>query len=140
MIPQKGDEILLPHIGETLLARRVLIIEDEPNIIESLSWILNRDGFEVFAESSGEAALDRISRERPDLVILDAMLPERSGFDILRDIRASAETALIPVIMLTARSQARDREAAERLGVDLFIAKPFSNAHVVENARRLAAR
>lgn len=121
------------------MARRVLIIEDEPNIVESLSWILNRDGFEVLSEGCGRAALDRIARERPDLVILDAMLPERSGFEILRDIRAGRETARLPVIMLTARSQARDREAAETLGADLFIAKPFSNAHVVESARRLAS-
>ncbi|GIX14453.1 MAG: response regulator [Paracoccaceae bacterium] len=122
------------------MPRRVLIVEDEPNIVESLSWILGRAGFEVLVESDGAAALARIAGETPDLVILDAMLPGRSGFEILRDLRAGAATARIPVIMLTARSQARDREMAEKLGVDLFIAKPFSNAHVVETARRLAER
>ncbi|HEU0221183.1 MAG TPA: response regulator [Paracoccaceae bacterium] len=121
------------------MSRRVLIIEDEPNIVESLAWLLNREGFEVAAEPDGEAALGRVQRERPHLVILDAMLPRRSGFDILREIRATAETARIPVIMLTARGQARDRETAEGLGVDLYITKPFSNAHVVASARRLAA-
>ncbi|MEM9050395.1 MAG: response regulator [Pseudomonadota bacterium] len=120
------------------MTRRVLIIEDEPNIAESLTWILQRGGFDVVTEPNGGAALERVSAERPDLIILDAMLPERSGFDILRDIRARADMAAVPVIMLTAKSQTHDRETAETLGVDLFIAKPFSNAHVVESARRLA--
>lgn len=129
-----------PVSGERApVRRRVLIIEDEPNIIESLAWLLNREGFEVTTVLDGEAALDRVRRDRPNLVILDAMLPHRSGFDILREIRAEDETARIPVIMLTARGQARDRATAEGLGVDLFITKPFSNAHVVESARRLAA-
>lgn len=125
-------------LGRVHLAHRVLIVEDEPNIAESLSWILHRDGFDVATETSGGAALARIASERPDLLILDAMLPERSGFDILRDIRAAPDISSLPVIMLTAKSQTRDREAAETLGVDLFIAKPFSNAHVVACARRLA--
>ncbi|WP_118134023.1 response regulator transcription factor [Oceanicella sp. SM1341] len=122
------------------MTRRVLIIEDEPNIIESLAWLLGREGFDVTSEQDGGAALDRIARETPDLVILDVMLPHCDGFEILRAIRAGKDTARTPVIMLTARGQARDRETAEKLGVDLFITKPFLNSHVVESARRLAAR
>lgn len=121
------------------MSRRVLIVEDEPNILESLVWLLNREGFEVVTEHDGSAAFDRVLGERPNLVILDAMLPHRNGFDILRDLRAQDATARIPVIMLTARGQARDRAAAADLGADLYITKPFSNAHVVESARRLAA-
>ncbi|RMF38476.1 MAG: response regulator [Alphaproteobacteria bacterium] len=121
------------------MAHRVLIVEDEPNIVESLSWILSREGFQVQTVGDGAAALRRIVAMKPDLVILDAMLPGRSGFEILRDIRADAAIAATPVIMLTARSQAHDREAARQLGADLFIAKPFSNADVVESARRLTA-
>ncbi|QDL91846.1 response regulator [Paroceanicella profunda] len=122
------------------MTRRVLIIEDEPNIIESLAWLLGREGFDVTSEQDGAAALDRIAREAPDLVILDVMLPQCDGFEILRAIRAGKTTARTPVIMLTARGQARDRDTAEKLGVDLFITKPFLNSHVVESARRLAAR
>lgn len=121
------------------MSRRVLIVEDEPNILESLVWLLNREGFEVVTEHDGSAAFDRVLGELPNLVILDAMLPHRNGFDILRDLRAQDATARIPVIMLTARGQARDRAAAADLGADLYITKPFSNAHVVESARRLAA-
>lgn len=116
----------------------MLIIEDEPNILESLVWLLRREGFEVATETDGGAAVERVGRERPDLLILDAMLPHRDGFEILRELRAGAATARLPVIMLTARGQQRDRATAEGLGVDLFITKPFANADIVASARRLA--
>lgn len=122
------------------MSRRVLIIEDEPNIIESLSWLLGRDGFEVVSEQDGGAALSAIDRDRPDLVILDAMLPQRDGFEILRDIRSRPALSDLPVLMLTARSQTRDRQIAEALGVDQFMTKPFLNSDLVETARRLATR
>ena len=73
----------------------------------------------------------------PDLVILDVMLPNRSGFEILADLRAAPETAALPVLMLTARGRAKDREQAERMGASRFMTKPFSNAEVLEAVRDL---
>jgi DNA-binding response OmpR family regulator len=75
---------------------------------------------------------------RPDVVILDVMLPERSGFDILRDIRAGKETAALPVLVLTAKGQSKDREMAESLGASRFMTKPFSNNEVLATVRDLA--
>ena len=121
------------------MARRVLVIEDEPNIIEAISFILSRDGWTVHTHSDGITANDRIRTTPPDLIILDEMLPGKSGFDILRDLRAEQDTADLPVLMLTARGQARDREMAERLGVTQFMTKPFSNAEVLESVRALVA-
>jgi DNA-binding response OmpR family regulator len=121
------------------MGKRVLVIEDEPNIIEALSFILSRDGWTVHTHSDGLNANDRIRATPPDLVILDVMLPGKSGFDILRDLRADPEMRTLPVLMLTARGQARDRELAEKLGVNRFITKPFSNAEVIENVRALVA-
>jgi DNA-binding response OmpR family regulator len=121
------------------MGKRVLVIEDEPNIIEALSFILSRDGWTVHTHSDGLNANDRIRATPPDLVILDVMLPGNSGFDILRDLRADPEMRTLPVLMLTARGQARDRELAEKLGVNRFITKPFSNAEVIENVRALVA-
>ncbi len=118
------------------MSKIVLIIEDEPNIVESLSFLLGREGLEVHSENNGAAAMEQIDQTKPDLVILDAMLPNRSGFDILRDIKAS--TAPMPrVLMLTAKGQPRDRQMATEIGVDLFMTKPFSNAEIVSEIRRL---
>lgn len=119
------------------MGKRVLVIEDEPNIIEALSFILSRDGWTVHTHSDGVNANERIRATPPDLVILDVMLPGKSGFDILRDLRADPEMQALPVMMLTARGQTRDRELAEKLGVNRFITKPFSNAEVIENVRAL---
>ena len=121
------------------MGRRVLLIEDEPNIIEAISYILSRDGWTVHTHSNGETAMDKVSQGVPDLIILDVMLPGRSGYDILRDLRSGDATRDVPVMMLTARGQAKDREMAESLGVTRFMTKPFSNADVLESVRTLAA-
>ena len=121
------------------MAKRVLLIEDEPNIIEAISFILSRDGWTVHTHEDGETAMAKVNAFPPDLIILDVMLPGRSGFDILRDLRAQETTAATPVMMLTARGQAKDRELAKRLGANHFMTKPFSNAEVIENVRALVA-
>ena len=120
------------------MTRRVLLIEDEPNIIEAVRFILSRDGWHVDTHSDGKTAVAAVASRRPDLVILDVMLPNRSGFDILEDLRASDATASLPVLMLTARGQKKDRETAERLGANSFMTKPFSNSEVLEEVRKLA--
>ena len=118
---------------------RVALIEDEPNIGEAIRFILTRDGFEVTQHGDGRTAADRVAADPPDLVILDVMLPGRSGLDVLRDLRAREATRDLPVLMLTARGQPRDREAALRLGATRFMTKPFANAEVLAVARALAA-
>jgi DNA-binding response OmpR family regulator len=119
------------------MGKRVLLIEDEPNIIEAISFILSRDGWTVHTHEDGETAMDKVSATPPDMIILDVMLPGRSGFDILRDLRAEEATANIPVMMLTARGQTKDRELAERLGANHFMTKPFSNTEVRDHVRAL---
>ncbi|MCP1167576.1 response regulator transcription factor [Limimaricola litoreus] len=120
------------------MARRVLLIEDEPNIIEAVSFILSRDGWTVHTHSDGLSAVERVRAHPPDLVILDAMLPGRSGFDILQELRGDPALRALPVMMLTARGQARDRDLAMRLGASHFMTKPFSNAEVLDRVRALA--
>ncbi len=119
--------------------KRILIIEDEPNIVEALRYILSRDGYAVDTHSDGSTAIETIEKRDPDLVILDAMLPNRSGFEILRDLRAAERTAELPVLMLTARGQKKDRELAERYGASQFITKPYSNSEVLACVRELSA-
>ncbi|WP_417718837.1 response regulator transcription factor [Salipiger sp.] len=119
------------------MSKHVLLIEDEPNIIEAISFILSREGLHVETHSDGTTANDRLRANTPDLLILDVMLPGKSGYDILRDLREEAATAQLPVLMLTARGQTRDREMAERAGVSAFMSKPFSNAEMVRMVRSL---
>lgn len=119
------------------MTKQVLVIEDEPNIVAAISFILNRDGWTVATHADGETAVQAVLDVRPDALILDVMLPGRSGYDILQDLRAHDLTRRLPVLMLTARGQRTDREQAERLGVNRFMTKPFSNAEVVETLNEL---
>ena len=113
------------------MGRRIVLVEDEPNIIEAISFILSRAGWEVTSHANGETALDAIRRTTPAAVLLDVMLPGRSGYDILRDLRADPALGTVPVLMLTARGQKKDRELADALGVTRFMTKPFSNSDLL---------
>ncbi|MEJ1990570.1 MAG: response regulator [Maritimibacter sp.] len=113
------------------MTKRIVLIEDEPNIVEAISFILSRDGWAVTPHANGETAAETVRNVRPDVVVLDVMLPGRSGYDILRDLRADPAFAALPVLMLTARGQKKDRELADALGVTRFMTKPFSNAEVL---------
>ncbi|MBC7158003.1 MAG: response regulator [Rhodobacteraceae bacterium] len=117
--------------------RHVLVIEDEPNIVEAIRFILDRDGWRVSAHGRGGDAIEVIRAAAPDVLILDVMLPGRSGYEILRELRADDATAALPVLMLTARGQSRDRAQAERAGTSHFIAKPFANSDVLAALRAL---
>jgi DNA-binding response OmpR family regulator len=118
---------------------RVLIVEDEPNIVESLSFILKREGCAITTELDGVSGLARLQVERPDVLILDVMLPKLDGFQVLKQIRSDANLADLPILMLTAKGQQKDRQTAEELGVSAFITKPFSNQEVVKLVMELAA-
>lgn len=120
------------------MGKRVLLIEDEPNIIEAISFILSRDGWTVHTHSDGETAVERVRSLPPDVIILDVMLPGRSGFDILNELRSDPETDHLPVMMLTARGQTKDRDLAMELGADHFMTKPFSNADVLSLVKELS--
>lgn len=122
------------------MGKRVLVIEDEPNITEAVSFFLSRDGWEVFAHSNGHDAVDAVDNRAPDLLILDLMLPGRSGVEILRDLRAHDRWSDLPVLMLTARGHSRDREEAEAAGASRFMTKPFSNAEILDVVRELAPK
>lgn len=119
------------------MAIDILIAEDEPSILESLDFILRRAGWTISAVTDGDAALEAVRRLKPRMLVLDVMLPKRSGFDVLKQIRASAETRALPVLILTAKGQQQDRRIAEELGADTFVTKPYANADVVGAVRQL---
>jgi DNA-binding response OmpR family regulator len=117
--------------------RRVLLIEDEANIAEALRFILARDGWAVTVCGDGAAGLALALAEPPDLVILDLMLPSLSGLELLVALRGAEATRALPVLMLTAKGQERDRHAAEAAGVSAFMTKPFDNAEIRAQVRAL---
>ncbi len=120
------------------MGKRVLVAEDEPNIVESLTFLLERAGFEVSVETGGQRALDAVRANLPDVLVLDVMLPEMDGYEILRRLRADRHAESLPVLMLTAKGQREDRETALRCGADLFMTKPFANAEIVAAVEQLA--
>ena len=122
------------------MGRHVLLIEDEPNITEAIRFLLSRDGWKVDTHADGTDAVEVICAASPDLVILDLMLPGKSGMDILRDLRDIDRLRDMPVLMLTARGQLRDRDMAEKAGVSRFMTKPFSNTEVLSAVRDLLAQ
>jgi DNA-binding response OmpR family regulator len=121
------------------VAKRVLIAEDEPNIVTSLEFLMRQGGFETRAAADGEEALLLVGTFRPHLVLLDVMLPRRSGLELCRLIRADASLAQTRVLMLTAKGGQREIERGLEAGADDYITKPFSTQDLVARARALLA-
>lgn len=119
------------------MATDILIAEDEPSILEALSFVLQRAGWSVHAVTDGEAVMNAVRHKRPRLLVLDVMMPKRSGFEVLKQIRADEDTRALPVLVLTAKGQAQDRRVAAELGATSFVTKPYSNVEVVDAVRSL---
>lgn len=115
----------------------VLVVDDEPNILETISFVLEMEGFRVATAEDGEEALAQIAALRPPVVVLDAMMPRRDGFDVCRTIKADPGLAGVHVVMLTAMGQKADRERALAAGADHFMTKPFDEEELLALLRRL---
>ncbi|MEQ6918101.1 response regulator transcription factor [Halomonas aquatica] len=118
---------------------KVLVVDDEPNIVLSLEFLMQQAGFEVDTAGDGESALARIAEGAPDLLLLDISLPGISGFDVLERLRADPAHARLPIIMLTAHGREVEREKGIALGADDYITKPFSTQALVEKVKTLLA-
>ena len=120
---------------------RIMVIEDEDNIALALDFLLTRDGHDHARLASGGGAIEALREMRPDLVLLDVMLPEVSGYQIVQEMRADPDLSGVRVVMMTARGSALERRKGLALGADGFIAKPFELAELrAEMARVLDAR
>ncbi len=109
---------------------RILVVDDEPDIVALVAYHLAKAGYQVATAASGPDALDMARRERPSLIVLDLMLPGMSGFDVLEQVRADADTRDVAVLMLTARREEADRIRGLSLGADDYLTKPFSPAEL----------
>ncbi|MDP6953243.1 MAG: phosphate regulon transcriptional regulator PhoB [Alphaproteobacteria bacterium] len=118
----------------------ILLVEDEPSIVTVLSYNLKREGFEVREATDGEEALTMVKERKPDLVILDWMLPSVSGLEICRQLRRNRDCQDMPIIMLTARAEEDDRVRGLDSGADDYVTKPFSPSEVIARVRAVLRR
>ena len=119
------------------MARSVLVVDDEPNIVRSLEFLMNQAGYRVRIVRDGEQALAAIEAEPPDLVLLDVMMPKRDGFQVCREVRANPDWRDIRIIMLTAKGQEAERERGIEMGADDYVTKPFSTRALVRKVREM---
>ena len=117
--------------------QRVLVVDDEPGIVELVQYNLEREGFVVLVERDGASALSRAKTDGPDLIVLDVMLPEMSGLDVCRSLRAFTD---VPIILLTARKDEVDRVLGLELGADDYVTKPFSPRELVARIKAIFRR
>jgi DNA-binding response OmpR family regulator len=113
------------------MAKKVLIVDDEANIVAALEYLLQRNGYEVRSASHGEDALEQVQAFAPDLVLLDIMMPQQSGYDVCQRIRERPDWSGIRILMLSAKGREAEVSKGLSLGADLYITKPFSNAELV---------
>jgi len=118
----------------------IVIIEDEPDILELLGYTLRREGFDVMTSSSGETGLNLVRKQKPDLVLLDLMLPQKDGLEVCRELKASDNTKQIPIIMVSAKSEESDIVLGLGMNADDYICKPFSPRELVARVRTVLRR
>jgi two-component system phosphate regulon response regulator PhoB len=123
-----------------MIDKRVLVVDDEPDIVALVAYHLAKAGFRVATAASGDEALDQFRKSPPSLIILDLMLPGISGFDVLQTIRADSSSGDVPVLMLTARKDEPDRVRGLSLGADDYLTKPFSPAELVLRVKAILRR
>ncbi|MCB8954706.1 MAG: response regulator transcription factor [Ardenticatenales bacterium] len=122
------------------MKQRILVVDDDREIVRLLRGYLTQSGFEVFTATNGETALHTLRREKPDMLLLDLMLPDRDGWDLTRLIRGDSSLAATPIIMITARVEDTDKILGLELGADDYITKPFNPREVVARVRALLRR
>lgn len=113
------------------MTKKILIVDDEPNIVISLEFLMKKEGFEVAVAIDGEEALAKVDSFRPDLVLLDVMMPKKSGFEVCEALRADPEKAGLLVVMLTAKGRETEVAKGLAIGADAYVTKPFSTKDLV---------
>ena len=118
---------------------RILIADDEPNIVLALELLMKREGYEIRTVGDGESAVLAAKAFRPDLILLDVMMPKMDGFEVCERLRADSELKGVAIVMLTAKGREVEREKGMALGADLYITKPFSTRDVVRRVKEVLA-
>ena len=121
------------------MSHRILIVDDEPNIVISLEYLMKKEGFEIAVATDGEDALKLAAEFRPDLILLDVMMPKKSGFEVCESLRADPAQAGVKIIMLTAKGRETEVTKGLALGANTYITKPFSTKDLIAQIKSLLA-
>jgi DNA-binding response OmpR family regulator len=119
------------------MSKRILIVDDEPNILISIEFLMKREGYDVAIARDGEEGLAAIRDQRPDLVVLDVMMPKRDGFEVCTEVRADPSLSNVRILMLTAKGREAEIKKGLALGADAYIPKPFSTHELVAKVNAL---
>ena len=119
------------------MPKKILVVDDERNIVRLIEVNLTQYGYEVVTAFDGVEALEKVERGKPDLIVLDVMMPRMDGFEVLRTLKANPATAEIPVVMLTAKAQDADVVRGWRSGVDMYLTKPFNPLDLLTHVKRI---
>lgn len=122
------------------MSLKILVADDEPNIVISLEYLLKREGYTVVIARDGQEAIDAIARELPDLVLLDVMMPKKTGFEVCQEVRASETLQATKILMLTAKGRDTDVTKGLGLGADAYMTKPFSTRDLVQKVAQMLGR
>ncbi len=119
------------------MSQKILVADDEPNIVISLEYLLKREGYSVTIARDGQEALDAIARDQPDLVLLDVMMPKKSGFEVCQELRINEAWQHIKILMLTAKGRDTDVAKGLALGADAYMTKPFATRDLVQKVAEM---
>lgn len=123
-----------------VLPKKILVVEDEPDILQLVKLYLEKEGFRTATAVNGAQALKKVKEDKPDLIVLDLMLPEIDGLEVCKRLRSVPDTAMLPIIMLTAKAEESDTVIGLELGADDYVAKPFSPKALVARIKALLRR
>jgi DNA-binding response OmpR family regulator len=121
------------------MGKKILIADDEPNIVASLEFLMEQAGFEVKLAANGQEALELVASFQPDLVLLDVMMPVKNGYEVCQSLKSDPATRAVKVVMLSAKGRDVEVSKGVSLGADLYVTKPFSNAELVAQINALLA-
>ncbi len=122
------------------MSLKILVADDEPNIVITLEYLLKREGYTVLVARDGQEALEVIAREKPDLVLLDVMMPKKTGFEVCQEVRANDALPDVKILMLTAKGRDTDVAKGTALGADAYMTKPFSTRELVQKVADMLGR
>jgi len=117
--------------------RKILVVDDEPNVIRSLTFVLEKEGYDVSSATNGEGAMAKIQESKPNLMLLDVMMPKKNGYEVCKEVKSNPSLSDIHIIMLTAKGQQADREKGLNAGANEFMTKPFSLKMIVGKVKEI---
>jgi DNA-binding response OmpR family regulator len=131
------EKVILDKRAPTRWDRKILVVDDEPNVVRSLTFVLEKEGYDVTSAANGEEAMAKIQEIKPKLVFLDVMMPKKNGYEVCKEVKDNSSLSDTHIIMLTAKGQEADREKGFDAGADEFMTKPFSLMAVVDRVKKL---